>query len=251
MSETALNYRVEGEGPPLLLVHGFMISFNIWQTLLPLLRPHFRLVMPELPGIGASAPPGDEESLLSASVDGLEQIRRELGLERWSVLGYSTGSRIAEAYIQAHPANVCQAIFLCPLIIQANKARALKRALRLDQRVPAFGDWVLTGWRLKFLVSLLGFNLRPDPLSKEWYDEISSRPMKLRKATIRAAAERIDEPFSVQVPYAMIWGDRDLVPATPRKPGPQDHFVHGRHSAPAEAAQEIAPIVVSLLQDGD
>ena len=42
---------------PLLLVHGFGISFNIWKELLPLLCPYFTLVMVELPGIGESPMP--------------------------------------------------------------------------------------------------------------------------------------------------------------------------------------------------
>ena len=67
-----LSYRVEGNGPPLLLVHGFGISFNIWQQLAPLLRPHFRVVMIELPGIGASALPEDGTSYLRAAVHEFE-----------------------------------------------------------------------------------------------------------------------------------------------------------------------------------
>ncbi|MEZ4836317.1 MAG: alpha/beta fold hydrolase [Caldilineaceae bacterium] len=51
-----LSYRIVGEGPPLLLLHGFGISYNIWQALVPLLHSHFQLILVELPGIGASPP---------------------------------------------------------------------------------------------------------------------------------------------------------------------------------------------------
>ena len=87
MNDLTLNYRVEGSGPPLLLVHGFGISFNIWRDLLPRLCPHFTLVMVELPGIGASPMIRDDDDYLNASVRAVERLRLALGFDSWDVLG--------------------------------------------------------------------------------------------------------------------------------------------------------------------
>ncbi len=246
MSEPALNYRVEGQGPALLLVHGFGISFNIWREMLPFLTPHFTVVALELPGIGASPLPPEGSDYLEVAVSGIEALRERLGIENWSVLGYSTGSRIAEAYIRADTAPVCRAMFLCPLLIDQHKDRALKFGLRLDSRSPGFGRWILSGWRLKWLISWLGFNFEPDPRSAGWYAEISAVPLPILKDTIRTASRSVSNAFSVFVPYMMIWGDHDLVPLTPRKAGEHDAFVHGRHAAPVESEEEIARIVVAF-----
>ncbi len=246
MSDVKLNYRAEGNGEPLLLVHGFGISFHIWRTLLPLLDPHFTVVMIELPGIGSTPMTRGEEDYLQACVEGIEGVRRSLGIDRWDVLGYSTGSRIAEAYIRADAEHVCRAIFLCPLTIDVLKMRLLRLGVWLDRRIPEFGSGVLSGWRLKFLISWLGFNLQQDPMRDEWYSEIGAVPVEVHKETIRAVASAADGGFSVPVRHAMIWGDRDLVPLTPRSPGEYDYFVHGRHAAPTESAEEIASIVVSF-----
>ena len=186
MSEVSLSYRVVGSGRPLLLIHGFGISYNIWRNLVPLLSSHFMIVMIELPGIGGSPLPAEGQDYLSAALDGIEGVRRALGLEKWDVLGYSSGSRIAEAYVQNYAAHVCHAIFLAPLLVNAYKVRGLRLAFRLEQSTPALGNWILSGWRLQFLISLLGFNLRPDPLGDEWYAEISSAPMRVLKETIWA-----------------------------------------------------------------
>ena len=86
MDDLFLNYEMIGDGPPLLLVHGFGISFDIWQNLIPLLRTHFTLVMVELPGIGKS--PMTRGSYLSSSVGALERLRLKLGFEKWDVFGY-------------------------------------------------------------------------------------------------------------------------------------------------------------------
>ena len=50
-----LRYRLEGNGAtPLLLIHGWGVTYSVWQNLAPLLTPHFQLIMIELPGIGGS-----------------------------------------------------------------------------------------------------------------------------------------------------------------------------------------------------
>jgi magnesium chelatase accessory protein len=51
-----IRYFVGGEGPSLVLVHGLGGSAANWVELAPLLAPHFRLVIPDLPGHGASEP---------------------------------------------------------------------------------------------------------------------------------------------------------------------------------------------------
>ena len=43
-----------GQGPDLVLLHGWGISSSIWEPVLPLLKPHFRVTTIDLPGIGKS-----------------------------------------------------------------------------------------------------------------------------------------------------------------------------------------------------
>jgi pimeloyl-ACP methyl ester carboxylesterase len=245
MDKPSLNYRSEGEGRPLALIHGFGIPYNIWTNLIPLLSPHFRLVMIQLPGIGISPLPRPGQDYMAAAVEGIDQVRLALGIEKWDVLGYSSGSRIAESYIQSHRGQVCRAIFLCPLKLSVHKARALRFGLWIDQSLPALGNWILDGWRLRFLISWLGFNLKPDPLGEEWYAEIRAVPKATLRETLRAIMPVAARPFSVSVEHTMIWGDRDLVPETPRAADEHNYFVHGRHAAPMESAQEIAAILIS------
>jgi pimeloyl-ACP methyl ester carboxylesterase len=246
MTELTLSYRVVGAGRPLLLIHGFGISFNIWRNLAPRLSPHFMVVLIELPGVGGSPLPAEGQDYLSAALDRIEGVRRALGLEKWDVLGYSSGSRIAEAYVQAHAAHVCRVIFLAPLLVNPYKVRGLRLAFRVEQSMPAPGNWILSGWRLRFLISLLGFNLRPDPLGDEWYAEISSAPMRVLKETIWAMIPVAARPFSVPVPFVTIWGDRDIVTMKPRKQAASAYFVHGQHAAPVQSAEEVARTILSM-----
>ncbi len=238
-----------GDGPPLLLVHGFGISFNIWKNLIPLLRTHFTLVMVELPGIGKS--PMVCGPYLSSSADALERLRLELGFEKWDVLGYSSGSRIVEAYVRMDATHVGRVIFLCPMYMDLLKNIILRFALWIDSLIPAFGDFILRGWRLRFLILLFGFSLTPDALIDSWHVEMSAVPTHVLKETMRMAASLGLNPFSIPIPFSNIWGEKDIIPARPRKRQPYDYFVKSSHAAPVIAADEVSALIIQLLRESD
>ena len=130
-----LNYKIEGDGPSLLLCHGFGISFNIWKELGPLLGKHFKLISVELPGIGRSPHPSSGQGYLDFAIKELESLRESLDIPLWSVLGYSSGSRVAEAYLQAHGDRVERGIFLCPAYVANSKAHGLRIAIKVGGRL--------------------------------------------------------------------------------------------------------------------
>ena len=243
-----LSHHITGDGPPLLLVHGLGISFNIWNELRPLLRDHFTLVEVELPGIGACPLPPPTQPYLAAAVDALDSTRAALGIDRWRVLGYSTGSRVAEAYVCAYPQRVERVAFLCPALLPAVNAFAMRNAIALDRRFPVVGNWVLSGPRFRFLLRLLGFNLRRHELLPVWFDEITSQPMEALKESLRLLPAGGGAPFDIpDLPAQFIWGREDLISATPRRPSARDALIHANHSAPQTRAAEIAEVLLPFL----
>lgn len=252
-----LNYRIDGDGPPLLLLHGFGISFNIWTELAPRLRGHFKLVTVELPGIGLSPLPPLSGPYLAAAVDALDSLRDSLAIPRWSVIGYSSGSRVAEAYLQSHAERVERAVFLCPAQTAKWKSCGLRVASMVDARFPALGNWVLSGWRIRFLIQLLGFNLKRDPRVPAWFAEITSQPVDVLKATLRSLPDWGARPFEVpaEIPALLIWGREDLITATPTPAechsaphcSLRDVLIHATHAAPQTSAREVGEVVLSFL----
>lgn len=204
--------------------------------------------MVELPGIGESPLPSEGGDYLLGAVEALEHVRQVLGFEIWNVLGYSTGSRIAEAYAKTYPENIHRVVFLCPLIIEDLKIRLLRLCFWVDGFMPATIPWLLRGYQLKILILLLGFSLQPDPLSDEWQTEISSCSVQVLKETARMIIPIGTEPFYVPVPFSLIWGDMDIVPKKPRNPGQHDYFIHANHAAPLLASNEISEIVFDFLE---
>src|SRR5215210_6685644 len=58
-------YRIEGEGMPVILVHGFGEDCNVWNEQINFLKDHCRLITPDLPGSGQSK--FIEKALLSSN----------------------------------------------------------------------------------------------------------------------------------------------------------------------------------------
>src|SRR5260370_38205133 len=121
---TMLPFRVEGSVHPLLLIHGWGVTYTVWQKLVPLLAPHFQLILVELPGVGAASEVMPAKPYYQACSEALEELRMTMGIERWAILAYSTGTRVGESYAQPYPRRAARAVFVCPL----SRHRAWKMA---------------------------------------------------------------------------------------------------------------------------
>lgn len=99
-------YPAAGQGPAVLLLHGWPDSFLRYQRLAPLLAAAgHEVVVPSLPGFGFSAQPeGEISDDLVAGL--LHQLMTGLGHQRYAVHGGDWGSAIAEALATTHPAAV-------------------------------------------------------------------------------------------------------------------------------------------------
>ncbi len=98
-------FSVEGDGPPLILIHGIGASRHSWDGLIRQLRAHFRCISYDLRGHGLSpipAPPYTLDDL----VEDLEALRRELHLEKAHLAGHSLGGMIGPAYARRYPQRV-------------------------------------------------------------------------------------------------------------------------------------------------
>lgn len=246
-----LSYRVEGEGSPLLLCHGFGISFNIWTELVPLLRDQFKLVIVELPGIGASPVPLVGTSYPVAATQMLESLRAFLDIPRWSMLGYSSGSRVVEAYVQAYPDRIHRSIFLCPAYVNRKKATGLRIAIYVDHFFPSLGNWILSGKRLHYLIRLLAFNLASNSRERAWHREISAQPLAILKETLRSMPGNGARGFQVpaSVPALFLWGNEDWITKNPRSVTASDLIIHANHSAPQTSASEVAGCILDFMKN--
>jgi pimeloyl-ACP methyl ester carboxylesterase len=106
--------RVAGQGPPLLLLHGYPQTHVMWHTVADVLRSRFTVVVADLPGYGASfrpVPAADHapHSKRALAAD-LVQAMSLLGFEQFAVAGHDRGGRVAYRMALLDDAGVVTAI---------------------------------------------------------------------------------------------------------------------------------------------
>lgn len=106
---TPIRYRVTGEGPAVVLVHGSALSGAIWRGFgyLSTLADTFTVITLDLRGHGRSGKPRVETAYrMPLFVGDVAGVLDQLGIERASYVGYSLGARVGFSFAATHPERV-------------------------------------------------------------------------------------------------------------------------------------------------
>ncbi len=97
-----IHYATAGQGPALLLLHGWPFTWYTWRLVLPALAGRYTVVMPDLRGIGQTSRPatGYDSRTRAADAAGL---LHHLGFEQASVMGHDIGMEVALMTALAYP----------------------------------------------------------------------------------------------------------------------------------------------------
>jgi haloacetate dehalogenase len=108
--DVALSVQEAGEGPPLILLHGFPQNGMCWARVAPAFAARHRVIVPDLRGYGESdAPPDDaahsvySKRRMALDITGLMDA---LGIAQADILGHDRGARVAYRLALDHPARV-------------------------------------------------------------------------------------------------------------------------------------------------
>jgi pimeloyl-ACP methyl ester carboxylesterase len=96
---------IGGEGPPLLLIHGWPQTWYAWRMLMPALSRDFEVIAVDQRGIGLSDTPEDGYDLRTLAED-LAGLMDSLGHAQFAMYGTDTGMPIAYALAADHPERV-------------------------------------------------------------------------------------------------------------------------------------------------
>lgn len=118
---TTLHVRVSGDGPALVLLHGYGETGDMWASMAADLVSHYRVIVPDLRGLGLSSkPPGGFDKKTQAG--DLAGVLAALAVDQINLVAHDIGNMVAFQFAAQHPERV-------------------RRLVLIDAPVPGVGPW--------------------------------------------------------------------------------------------------------------
>jgi pimeloyl-ACP methyl ester carboxylesterase len=249
-------YEKQGNGPPLLLIHGLgASSFSFRQNRLPLGKK-FQVLAVDLPAHGSSPGPGDGDYRLEALTRGLNDFLELQGLRQVAVAGNCLGGSLALMLARDYPARVAALILLDPAV-------ALTRVpwLFYPLRLPFLGEvfaTLLGPWTIRLALRLAYH--RRELITPEVVAGYS-RPFQglARRLAFRSFCRQLKIPplpeiaallQKIHQPAVLIWGKEDRILPVRQASWVQERLPQAElHILPevGHAPQEEAPDAVNEI----
>ena len=211
---TDLNVLVAGEGPDVLLLHGFPDDHQVWRKQIPaLVRAGYRVIAPDLRGCGESTMPGARRDYAVANfVSDIAGILDALGTGKVRLVAHDWGAVIGWQVCMKHPERIDRYVAMSVGHPQAYARATLEQKLKgwyvLFFQIPCLPEWALRrrDWRL------LRWLTRFDSETPNWVRRLE-KPGRLT-AAINWYRANLRFVFGrswprVRVPVFGIWSDGD------------------------------------------
>lgn len=246
-----LFYREWGQGLPVVLLHGFPLSSEIWAPVASWLQDRFRVIAPDLRGHGSSeAPPGPYTmDDLAEDVVGLADA---LGLGQLVLGGHSMGGYVAFRVVSRWPERLL-GLVLVATRAEADSEEGKQRRLDAIQRIRKEGT---EGFLREFLPNLVSEHARrahPAVVARLW-ELARLTPDHTLVSCLQGMAGRPDSrPLlgKLTVPVLVVAGEHDaVVPVDAAKamaeaiPGAQLVVVAGAGHVPSVEAPEATTAAI-------
>jgi pimeloyl-ACP methyl ester carboxylesterase len=108
----SVHYRIRGEGPTLLLLHGTAASLHTWEECTTALEKDFTVVSVDIPGFGLTGPHPEGDYSMTTYTDFIQAFSQRLSLDSFALAGNSLGGKIAWNYSLKYPEQVQQLILI-------------------------------------------------------------------------------------------------------------------------------------------
>lgn len=235
-TETTIHAVTGGDGPPLLLLHGYPQTHVVWRKVAPGLAERFNVVAPDLRGYGRSGKPpsgdGDQAYSKRTMARDMVEVMAHLGHDRFFVAGHDRGGRVAYRMALDHPERVTRLATLDIMPTypswQGLKGTAalstyhwffLAQPHPLPERLIGGDPGFFLRWTLR---SWLGRHEAIEPDAMEAYEAAFADPDMIRAtcddyragATIDVEIDRadVDAGRKIGCPVLVLWGADNHVP---------------------------------------
>ncbi|SRX52381.1 alpha/beta fold hydrolase [Aequorivita sp. CIP111184] len=183
-----IHYEISGNGPSLVLLHGFLESSTMWNSLIPQFSKNNTIVTINFPGHGKSGVISEIHSMeLMAEV--VNELLQHLQISSATLIGHSMGGYVALAYAEMFTEKIEKLILLnsTPIADSEEKKENRNRALKvIDQNPQAYISMAIGNLFAK--TSRQKYSSEIEALKKEAY----SFPVEGIKAAIKGMRDRKD-----------------------------------------------------------
>lgn len=204
----SIAYRSAGEGPPLVLLHGFLCDSRCWRTQLDGLSDQFRVVAWDAPGAGASSDP-PERFTITDWAHCLAGFLDVLGIEPAYLVGLSWGGMLAQELYRLYPERALGLILCDTYAGWKGSLPADACETRLERCV---SDSSLSGEELapRWAPEMFSGNA-----PRELIDEMSAVFRDFHPRGFRLMAKSLADTDTrgllptIDVPTLLVWGNED------------------------------------------
>lgn len=218
IDEVNVHYRDEGEGFPIVLIHGTAASLHTWDAWTDVLIKTNRVIRMDLPAFGITGPNKNADYSIEAYTTFLHSFLEKLKLEKFHLAGNSLGGHIAWNYTADYPSKVEKLILVDASGLPTNKSQP---AIFKMAKTPILNSLFLY-ITPRFLIKKNIEEVYED--DSKITDELINRyhKMALRVGNRKAFIDRAKTDFkldtqvnleklkSIQTPTLLIWGAKDL-----------------------------------------
>jgi len=255
VGDVSLAVDVRGDGPALLLLHGFPLDRSIWTHQLSALQG-WRRIAPDLRGLGESDAP-DDGYAMSAYADDLARLLDRLRVQRAVVVGLSMGGYVAFEMLRRHRDRVA-GLVLCDTKAEADTPEGRKARDENVKLVESGGAAALAQRMVPVLLGRTTQQTQP-PLVKRMHEMIGRMPPQGLAGALRAMRDRPDSTDllpTIKVPTLVVVGQEDEMtpPAAARRmtdaiPSAAMTTIAGAgHVTPLEAPIAVSRVFAEFLE---
>ncbi len=112
LPDVRIHYRIYGEGPPLVMLHGLSSSSVDWFPVTPMLADHHQLILIDLRGHGLSSLPLSRNFSIRRMAEDVWAVLDHLGIEQTAMLGLSLGGCVTLQAAILHPQRLSRIVLV-------------------------------------------------------------------------------------------------------------------------------------------
>ncbi len=255
VQSTRLWYADAGQGPTLLLIHGFPLDSRIWDDVVPLLTPHRRVITLDVRGFGRSDPtPAFSMRQLAADVAGFATLQK---LAPCAMAGLSMGGYILQELMTEKPELVSHLILL-DTKADADAPEAQNKRIAMAQTAREKGAKPVADQMLPNLLA----PQHDAGVEKKLRDIVESqRPETIAHACIamRDREDYVDNLSRMSIPVDIIVGEHDAISSPIMMRAMHDRLNYGRyfeipgagHLSPMENPRAVAEALLRTTEKSE